>query len=197
MTRLISIAIPTIPGREKLLAKATKSYRDTANVEILVALDEPGLMTCGRGWTLGADKATGDYIAFGADDVEMLPGWAEAATALCDQDKLPAALIFNTDGSLQACGASWEQMEPDGAITEMSRSPVIKRNWWKFVGPIPADLHYFTDDWVSWRCRQQNIEAVVSHAYCYTHHLSPVGRDEERMGRDGGLFHAYQDGFVP
>lgn len=195
MTALISVPIPTIAGREKLLAQAIKSYQDTANVEILVSRGAG--MTCGLGWTTGADKATGDYIAFGADDVEMLPGWAEAAIALCDENKLPAAVVLNTDGTVQSCGGAWGEMEPHGAVTRYSRSPVIKREWWEFVGPIPAELHYFTDDWVTWRCRQHGIEPVVSHDYRYVHHLSSVGRVEQRMGSDGQVFQQYVDGVLP
>jgi glycosyltransferase involved in cell wall biosynthesis len=70
----VAVCIPTIPGREQLLARAEESVRTQTHVpdEICVALDtdaEGASATRNRAWRL----SNCDWIAFLDDDDELLP----------------------------------------------------------------------------------------------------------------------------
>ena len=56
---LITVALPTVTGREEYYEKARDSYLKTANVELLVYQDMPG---CGPAWAQGIREGSGDYI---------------------------------------------------------------------------------------------------------------------------------------
>lgn len=187
---LVTVPIPTIPGREHYLARAIAAYEAQGDVEIILFKPSP---TCGHAWHHGATVARGRFIHFGADDVEMEAGAFAAAIQCIDEGKHPAPLVLNTDGSVQSCGGSWASMEPDGALTEFSRGPFIAASWWPLIGGIPSDLHYWTDNLVSTRLARHGIPSVVCHGYRYTHHLAQPGRgagmaEGDRMARDRARF---------
>lgn len=196
---LITVPLPTIDGREHYLEKAIDAYkRTTANLEIILVRNAPN---CGVVWQYGAEVGTGDYIAFGADDVEMHDGWWQAATAMIDQGVLPAPLIFETDGSIQSCGGSNYKLEPDHAFTEFTRGPIVSRAQWDRIGPM-IPTHYYTDNWVSYRGKELDIPTVVCHAYAYTHHMADEGRGAgmswgDRMKADYRLACLYAAGEIP
>lgn len=192
MTRpLVTVPIPTVPGREAYLARAIAAYEAQGDVEIIVFRPSP---TCGHAWHHGAQAARGRYIHFGADDVELAPGAFAHAIATIQRNQHPAPLVLNPDGTVQSCGGSWQALEPDGAETSFSRGPFIATDWWPAVGPIPSDLHYWTDNLVSDRLRQRlGIPSVVCHGYRYVHHLAQPGRgagmtEGDRMARDRALY---------
>lgn len=183
---LISIPLPTIAGREQWYERAVAAYvRTTPNVQVITIRDAP---TCGEAWRRGLAMARGDYIHFGADDVEMHPGWWEAAVAVIDAGYLPAPRVVNSDGSLQTCGDERE-ME-DGEIPAFTRGPFVSREQWERLRPM-IPLHYFTDTWVTFRGRQIGIETVVCRGYEYTHHSAAEGRMDCRMRPDRQAFEAY------
>lgn len=187
---LVTVPIPTVPGREHYLERAVAAYEAQGDVEIIVFKPSP---TCGHAWHWGAMAARGRYIHFGADDVEMAPGAFRAAIQCIDGGANPAPLVLNTDGSVQSCGGTWAGVEPDGQVTEFSRGPFIAAEWWPGVSPIPSDLHYWTDNLVSVRLAHLNIPSVVCHGYRYTHHLAQPGRgagmaEGDRMARDRALY---------
>ena len=193
---LITVPLPTISGREDFLKEAVASYERYANVEVLVYKDEPG---CGTAWAKGAAAARGDYIHFGADDVEMRQGWWQAACRVIDMGYLPAARVLNTDGSLQSCG-DWGVEMRDGAIPEFTRSPMVSRQQWEQLAPLVVPFleqaHYYTDNIFTWAGRKLGIETVVVRGYEYTHHLATWGRGagmswEQRMRHDHQLFLEY------
>lgn len=196
---LITVPLPTIDGREEYLEKAVAAYqRTTPNIEILIVRNAPN---CGVVWQYGAEHGTGDYIAFGADDVEMHDGWWQAATAMIDQGALPAPLIYNTDGTIQSCGGSNGVLEPDHAFTEFTRGPIVSRAQWQLIGPM-IPIHYFTDNWVSYRGSLHGIPTVVCRDYAYTHHMADQGRGagltwEQRMAADHRVFEMYTKGQIP
>lgn len=199
-TPLITVPLPTITGREDFLEAAVAAYERYANVEVLVFKDEPG---CGPAWAKGAAAATGDYIHFGADDVQMHQGWWQAATRVIDMGYLPAARVLNTDGSLQSCG-DWGVEMRDGAIPEFTRSPMVSRAQWErmslLIAPfLEQNTQYFTDNIFTAAGRHLGIETVVCRGYEYTHHLAKWGRGagmswEQRMRRDQALYLKYLAG---
>ena len=196
-TPRITVPLPTITGREDYLSQAIAGYERHANVEILVYTDEAG---CGPAWAKGADAGTGEYIHFGADDVEMHPGWWQAAKRVADLGYLPAPRVLNTDGSLQSCG-DWGVELRDGAIPEFTRGPFVSRSQWQQLAPLvrpflESGALYYTDNIFTWAGRRLGIETVVCRGYEYTHHLAPQGRGggmswQQRMQHDYQLFLDY------
>jgi len=188
---LITAIVPTITGREHWLEKCVKAYeRTTPSLQLIIV---HGKDSCGEAWQEGSLEAKGDYIHFGADDVEVHQGWWEAAAAVCDGGNVPAPLVFNTDGSVQSCGGSWECMEPDGAVTEFTRGPFMSLAQWSVIGPMEA-LHYYSDNWFTYRARLAGFEPVVCHGYAMTHHLAPEGRLHNRLGSDGAEYNRLVEG---
>lgn len=73
MADKVSIIIPSF-GRKESLDKCVASIRASThkNYEILLVTEEGSLAKCRN---LGASKASGDYLAFIDDDVEVHPKW--------------------------------------------------------------------------------------------------------------------------
>lgn len=189
----LTIVMPTITGREHWLEKALLAFTSLTSVdhEILVEVDHPG---CGLAWQAGGERAQGSYIYMAADDVEPMEGWDTAAIEACDRGVLPAPRIYHTDGRLQSCGGSWETLERDGAETRYTRAPFMSREQWEVAQPM-LPCHYYTDDWVSWRCRKMGIPSVVTYGYRLIHHLAPEGRNEApRMQTDLDIFRRATEG---
>ncbi|MHB8742580.1 MAG: hypothetical protein ACYC9L_05580 [Sulfuricaulis sp.] len=189
---VISVVIPTIPGREHLLAKTEASYR-AENTQLIVVKGRP---TCGEAWVEGASRAEGDYLHFSADDIEAHPGWWGKAAVLSELGFLPAPRILNTDGSLQSCG-DWDVEMRDGAIPEFTRVPFLSKEQWAAIDPLVTPFlekaHYYTDNIVSWAGRKLGMETVVCRSYELTHHLAGQGR-LDRMRQDFELFMNYITG---
>lgn len=184
---MISVIVPTVAGRYEYLERFLNSL-GPGDYQISIHRDLPG---CGQAWAEGAEEAEGDYILFAADDLEMHPGWAQAASRVCDLGYLPAPRILNTDGSLQSCG-DWGIEMRDGAIPEFTRVPFVSREQWQIIGPdISAFLktaHYYTDNAFTWAGRKHGIETVVCRGFSLTHHFAQQGRKDDRMAEDGARF---------
>lgn len=169
----LTVVVPTVDGREHWLSRCTAALAaHTTNYELIVV---PNMETCGIAWREGAQVATGNYVCFLADDIEVHHGWQQAAQTVCDNGSLPAPLILHTDGTVQSCGGTWEATETDGVATDFTRVPFLSRDQLGRVGPM-IPTHEFSDNWVSFRGRQVGIETVVCHGYLLTHHLAPEGR---------------------
>lgn len=197
---LITVVVPTIQGREASLERCLASYQQhTPDYEIVVIHDAPN---CGVAWQYAAEHSTGDYVAFTADDIEAHPGWWQDAVQMIDQGALPAPVIYHTDGTVQSCGGSWETLEPDHAYTEFTRAPFVSRDQWDRAIKPMIPIHYFTDNWCTYRAGLHGIPTVVCHAYKLTHHLADQGRGaglswEGRMQADHRMFELYAQGKVP
>lgn len=182
---LITAIVPTIDGREHWLRKCVAAYEATTASLQLVVVD--GMETCGDAWRIGCESAKGDYIHFGADDVEVHNGWWQAAAACCDRGFVPAPLILHSDGKVQSCGGSWERMEPDDSPTEFTRGPFMSREQLKLIGPVPS-LHYYSDNWFTWKAAEVGFPTRTCHGYLMTHHLASEGRHHNRTGDDHAEF---------
>ncbi len=194
---LITVPLPTVTGREDFLERTIASYEATVpNLELLIYKDLP---TCGAAWLRGIREGSGDLFQMGADDIEMHPGWWQAAKRAIDLNLLPAARVLNTDGSLQSCGP-WEREMPDGALLrgeDFTRSPMFSRAQWEQLAPFIEGFlgraHYYTDNVFTWAGRKVGMETVVVRGYEYTHHLADVKRGagmswDQRMEADHRLF---------
>lgn len=181
---LITIPMPWVTGREDLLEDAITSIGLTLGrgADFHFFHDRAG---CGEAWAEGIERGTGDYFFMGADDIQMHPGWWQAARKAADLGFLPAARVLNTDGSLQSCGR-WETEFPDGYMLsgvgdDFTRSPFFSRAQWEQLRPLvlpflQAGTHYFTDNIFSWAGNKLGMRTVVVRSYEYVHHLSEVKR---------------------
>lgn len=193
----VSVVIPTVTGREQSLARCQAAYLATVptwlQLELLVELDRP---TCGEAWARGAERATGDYLHFTADDLEPHPGWWEPAIAAADGSVLPAPVVYWPDGRVQ----SDEGIE-DWAPAAMTRVPFCSRRQWRWLAPVGfwEGAHYYTDNAFSLHGRRAGCEIRVRTGYAFTHRMASVGRgagmsEQERMEHDGAKWRRYLEG---
>lgn len=190
MTRVITVVVPTVAGREVDFARCVAAYRQRSvhELQIITLHDMP---TCGQAWNAGAGQATGDYLHFSADDLEPHEGWDAAAVATAGAGMLPAPRIVRPDGRLDYCGVHRREL-PDGMPVEMSVIPFMSREQWERIGPV-LPIHYFTDNWISFRGRRAGYPTVVRRAFAFTHHWAEVGRGagmsyEARMAHDHAAY---------
>lgn len=172
---LISIVVPTISERRHWLARCMAAYGQTTpgDFEFIVLTDRP---TCCHGWNEGIQLARGEYIHLTCDDIEPLPGWAEAAIRSVDAGELPAARVLNSDGTLQSCGTDGHE-HPEGEEASVARLPFASRRQLQRIGPI-IERHYMGDYWFSHRGRQLRMKTIVRRDFAFVHHLAPEGRME-------------------
>lgn len=186
----ITVVIPTVSGRETDLARCLDAYRSrsTHDIEIATFLD---FATCAEGWNAGAKFAKGGYLHFSADDLEPHEGWDVAAVEACEAGVLPAPRIVNPSGALDYCGVHGVEME-DWARVQMSVVPFMPLDLWAQIGPVPP-IHYYSDNYVSWRAARAGWPTVVRRGFAFTHHWAQPGRGagmsyEQRMAHDEALF---------
>ena len=190
---MISVIVPTIDGREDYLNETLQAYRDTTpDVQLIVVRNKP---VVGVAWNVGSLQATGDYIHLTADDIIPHEGWWQAGCPVCDAWNLPAPLIYNTDGSVQSCGEYGMALYDDGTEYEFSRIPLMSMKQWELIRPV-VPLHYYTDNWISYKGKLNGMKVLVTKQFCFTHHLAPIGRVDYRMSADGAAYSRYiQEGY--
>lgn len=194
---MISVVIPTIATREHYLAACIDAYNETApGCEIVVVEGKP---VCGAAWIEGAERATGDYIHFSADDLRPHPGWSVAARDVVARGFTPAPRILNDDGTVQSCGGTgcWEQERQTGEQTDFSRIPFLSRDMWEQIEPVVGgflrEAHYYTDNAVGVAAHIRGFPTGVHRDFLFTHSLADPGRGagmswENRMRHDWELF---------
>jgi hypothetical protein len=192
VTVKITVVIPTVAGRETDLARCLNAYheRSVHHIAVTTFKDRP---TCAEGWNAGAAEADGDYLHFSADDLEPHKGWDVAAIEACDAGVLPAPRIVNPAGRLDYCGVHGVEME-DWARVQMSVIPFMPLGLWKQIGPVPP-IHYYSDNYVSWRAGLAGWPTVVRRGFEFTHHWAKPGRGagmsyEQRMAHDRAAYAA-------
>jgi hypothetical protein len=191
---MITVVVPTIVGREEHYARCVAAYesRTSQPINIITLHDYP---TCGEAWNAGAELADGegDYLHFTADDLEPHDGWDVPAMQAVKHGALPAPRIVRADGTLDYCGYHGVEL-PDKAIVQMSVIPFMSWEQWEKIGPgLP--IHYFSDNYISWRGHQAGYPTVVRRAFAFTHHWAQPGRGagmtyQQRMEHDKALFAA-------
>lgn len=170
---LISIIIPTIKGREESYAQMVAAYRERTpghTLNIVTPRDFPNwAAACNEGMT----RAKGKVFAFGSDDLEPLPGWADAMLGTLKAGEIPAPQLWNyvQDGP----PVNEVQDGPPGSITAFSRVVALTREMAEQIGPWP-EMDYYTDNWVSDKARTLGIETRVTAGYGFIHHWHQVGR---------------------
>ena len=183
MTPLLTLIVPTIDGREPLLertmeslATAVRADFESAEVQVVIPENYP---TIGEAWNAGMEDAEGEYVWLGADDVIVPPASFAAAREWADKQRWPSPRIVNMDGTLHSCGtlgqgALMEECET-GTRCYASPFPFFARSYWKLIGPC-LPIHYYADDYLSWRASSIGISSLVSREYVLTHLEGVAGR---------------------
>jgi len=188
----ISVIIPTIKGREEHYRRCVAAYQTrTAGFEAEL-ITEHDHRSAGAGWQAGAERATGDFLHFTADDIEPHPGWAAPAVQALTEGYVPAPRVVSPSGELQYL-PEWGRDYPDWTPVHMSVLPMITRALWEgHVRPLFTG-HYFCDDWISWRAAQAGYTCRLRTGYSFTHHWAQHGRgagmtQNARLQHDNLLF---------
>jgi hypothetical protein len=167
-----------MPVREPHLRRCLDSLeRTTTNLDVVLEVDD-GTSNWGAKIAAAAPRAKGDYLFLAADDIEVLPGWWQAAAAVCDQGRLPAPRVLRPDGSVESCG-DWRVDAEDGTPTAYSRFPFLSGEQWNAFGPT-LPVHY-SDRILGFRARRAGVETVVCRGYSLVHHWARAGRIANRV----------------
>lgn len=171
----LTIVIPTIDGREESLATVIAAYRKHVPKGLRPQIVTPLNESCWpAGCNAGFAKAKGDIIHFGADDLEPLEGWYEAALAELEAGFVPAPQIWDYVHS-DSRPVNEAADGPPGTVTTFSRVPTLTREMAEAIGPWPI-MDYYADNWVSDKARVLGWETRVAGGYRFVHHWHPVGR---------------------
>lgn len=193
---MISVVVPTVPGREEYLARCERGYLDRTmdDVELIVIHDAE---TCGIAWQDGADRAIGDYIHFTADDIVPGVQWDGPLREAVDRGMVPCGLVIapiaetlDPDTQMPLQGDTWAQANFFESIggeetwadwTHVYREyeypsvPFFSADQWRRIGPMIAG-HYGTDKWIGHRARAAGIPVVVRHGAHFYHYAAHAGR---------------------
>lgn len=187
---MISIVIPTIAGREDHFERCVKAYesRTISPFELIIERDHP---VVGLAWNAGAARASGDHLHLTADDIEPLPGWDIAALGAVAYGWYPAARVDRPDGSTEWWGCE-RTPQPEGALLRAGWVPFMTQHMWQHIGPS-LDIHYCSDDWLSWRASRAGFPNRYIDGYAFIHHLAQVGRgagmtERQRRAVDARVF---------
>ena len=133
---MISIIIPTVPGREDHYDRCVDAYLHRTAAGAFEFITERDHATVGLAWQAGAEKATGDYIHLTCDDLEPLDGWDRAAVTASDAGIVPAPRVTDArTGELQSW-PSWGREHEDGTDAGFSAIPFLSRAMWEVVRPL-------------------------------------------------------------
>lgn len=165
------MAVPTIKERGNAWEGVRDRYvaRTPGKVEVVPAYREGG-------WCAGLnevwEKADADYLVCGSDDMVPEMGWWLPLKFYMDQGYYTAPAVIS-DGVTDWGGFSKSVL--DGTPTRMSTFPVLKREWWDIVFPLPH-LHYYGDNLIADLLRDAGIECVAVCSSKITHHPDDRGR---------------------
>ena len=186
----VAVVIPTIPGREMLLAQTEAAYSASRGVEVRLYVVN-GAQTIGEGWQAGREAVAAatllpDFVHLSADDVEPTPYALQAACNRADAGMgvYPSPRITNPDGTLHSCGTLGAGMlmpeVHDGHPAGSSPFPLLHTARLAQIPPIPP-IHYYADDWMAVRARRLGLTVEVCRAFELRHLEGAVGI--ERMRR--------------
>ncbi len=168
MVPLISVVIPTVPGRERYLGQAVAAYAAQApgnyRLDLIV---ERGHNSVGAAWQAGADKAAGEYLHLTNDDCEPHPGWHTAALEAVERGFLPAPQVFGPLGQPQSL-PQWGVTGDDWTPVSMATIPFCSRAQWEKIGPLCL-VHYYADDFFGYRGARAGWATVLRSGYAFTH----------------------------
>lgn len=160
MTEL-SVLIPTIDGREAMLATVTATVkRQYPAAEILVARGG----SWGAGLNFLAQYAAGSYWSCCCDDTVPIDGWFDAGRAMLEQGCEPASRYFTVDGEpLHLSDAA-----PHGEPLNWCRSFLLTPEMYEQVGPF-IDASWYVDFDYSERLIAAGWPIRACDGFAFTH----------------------------
>lgn len=171
---MISVIIPTVPGRELVFERVLKAYERSSmpiGLEIIVERDHP---TVGCAWQAGAAKATGDYIHMGNDDCEPWPFWWVPAVEACQAGYVPSPMVRNAEGYPQSL-PTWGEVADDWTPVECMTIPFMSREQWEKIQPLLLS-HYYSDNFITDRAAAGGWPCVLRLGYAFTHYWASARR---------------------
>lgn len=198
----IDVVIPTVTGREHLLARAVHflQLRSAHQIRIAVVKDKPG---AGFAWNEGVhafDGDRGDFLHLHGDDLQAWPGWDVAAVEAVERGCYPSCEIMDSPGHVLEWGRSQVPI-PDWTPVPSGVLPFMSWQMWDLIGPT-LECHYYTDDWLSWRAEAEGFPNVYRAGYAFVHGNAVNGRrwggltQGEKMVRDQAIFQAAQEAWL-
>lgn len=175
---IIDVLIPTCTGREDTLAKTLASYEVSTNeLRFHIVHDAE---TVGIGWNNAANSVEepGDFIQLGCDDYLWHPGWDEAAIQCVQDGAMPSPLMLHPDGTTRFAGR--HTMAGNRRVM-CSSVPFLSWEWWRLIGGRTIDLHYESDNWVSWALDFHGIPTTYCPGYALTEQQNRTGGWRKRQ----------------
>lgn len=198
MTRL-GVVIPTVPGREAMLARTVQAYLEhtppDVHVQVVVLRTYP---TCGEAWNAGArllwnDGLPPDWFTMGADDLVPRAGWYEPLEDAAQYDMTGAPAVYNGHtGGLESCGI-WGATPLALSPVPWTPVPFCAAVNWRDIPPI----HYFSDNAYGSAMQAQGLQIVAAPASCFDHYWSQEARqpmNSPRWHEERALWEAYHRG---
>lgn len=184
---MISIVVPTVPGREEWLEKCLAGYKKTApKAEVIVVRGEP---TCAQAWEKGFEQSTGKYVHFTADDIVPLGAWWQDAITFLDKGIIPVADVVEDDKRFR-CPTPMNVLKV--MIPFLTRGMLNLGEWF-----LP--IHHGSDDWITYRAVRLGFRVQFCPSYVVRHYIAPEGRVPERRAGDLAILEnaMAEAGFVP
>lgn len=169
---MIAVVIPTVAGREDVLARAVASHAAGAGaIHILKGFDN-----CGAAWNVGALLALSNpdvtHVLFSADDLVAKPGWQVPAREATDVDRELPNAILREHGTM----THWNVQDgADGALCAFPRVPFLPVALLRRLLPIPP-IHYYSDCWVGARAADLGWKSRVTAGFEFVHLWAAPGR---------------------
>jgi hypothetical protein len=182
---MISVVMPTILGREESCARMCELYRQRTPFELEI-ITPYGFPNWPAGMNDGIQRATGDFIASAADDLEPLQGWAEAMISCLENNEIPAPQLWDYVKGGPPVNAVDGHV---GDLTDFSRVPALTRRMAEQIGVWP-EIDYYADNWVSDKGRSFGYQTRLTAGYEFVHHWHQTGRLDagDWVGRSEPLY---------
>lgn len=181
----LSVIIPSIRGHEQKLERTLQAYRDNTPIkpEFVTPLN---YTSAGAGWAAGLDRATGDYVMLGIDDMEPQLGWFSTAVRTLEMGFIPAARVMFDDGRTDCYGSMGGGMHllaaPDWTPCRQSPVWMATREMFDRIGK-PISIHYYVDDDWFWRAQLAGYKVVLRTDFYFIHRHSADGAAKAAVNR--------------
>ena len=159
---LVSILIPTIPGRERELQEVTEAFTDQGYGQDI--LTTCGVYTWGEGINQLAKRAKGRYWLFACDDTVPERGWFASAQPMVDLGLCPASRYFHPGGEPLH---PWDE-QPGGSKLDWTRSFLVTPERYSELGPM-IDATWYSDFYYSERHNAHGYQVTACDGFNFTH----------------------------
>lgn len=186
---MIVVAIPTIEERGDAWKDVEAAWYETTP-EGLNIICVPSWRK--GSWAAGLNEVweqhpKPDLFVMGSDDMAPEEGWYEAIAPFTHKACIAPQVV-------DPRFSRWGEDQEAGEETRMSTFPILAGKFLHHVFPLPAELHYFTDDLVSDRLRAVGIptvavpDCVIIHKMDHRGRGAGMGDESTRMAHDKHIY---------